>query len=160
MQVCVGMQWYLCCSRKQWNKDRRVSVERKWIQTDPLNCYESSLVMFTSLSGSKKSFLCCCFFFFFFESDFALCKVSTAAPGTFSNRRCADRRVVDFKRMAQHLVGRLTCYREVIERVRQVGVQRFLFVADERAVCLQQEVARSPVLYVFTCNETQQEERE
>lgn len=62
--------------------------------------------------------------------------------------------------MAQHLVGGLTCYGEVIERVGQVGVQRFLFVADERAVCLQQEVARTPVLYVFTWNEAQKGKRE
>lgn len=55
--------------------------------------------------------------------------------------------------LGEHLVGGLTCYGEVIQRVGQVGVQRFLFVADERAVCLQQEVARSPVLYVFTWNE-------
>ena len=47
----------------------------------------------------------------------------------------------------------LTCYREVVERVGQVRVLRFVLVADERAVCLQQKVARSPVLDVLTCRE-------
>lgn len=47
----------------------------------------------------------------------------------------------------------LTCYREVVERVSQVRVLWFVLVADERAVCLQQKVARSPVLDVLTCRE-------
>lgn len=46
--------------------------------------------------------------------------------------------------------SRLTCYREVVERVGQIGVLRFVFIADERAVRFQQEVAWSPVLDVLT----------
>lgn len=46
-----------------------------------------------------------------------------------------------------------TCYGEVVERVGQVRVLRLVLVADEGAVCLQQEVARPPVLDVLACKE-------
>lgn len=124
------------------------------IQTDLQNYYESSLVMFAPLNGSKSPF--------FAFSNQTLHSVEFQQqhlePFRTSAMQTDERRIS--KRMAQHLVGGLTCYGEVIERVGQVGVQRFLFVADERAVCLQQEVARTPVLYVFTCNEAQRRKRE
>lgn len=46
----------------------------------------------------------------------------------------------------------LTRYREVVERIGQVRVLRFVLVSDEGAVCLQEEVARPPVLDVLPCN--------
>lgn len=51
----------------------------------------------------------------------------------------------------------LTCYREVVERIGQVRVLRFVLVADEGAICLEQKVTWSPVLDVFACRETQRE---
>lgn len=45
----------------------------------------------------------------------------------------------------------LTGYREVVERVGQVRVLGLVLVADEGAVCLQQEVARPPVFDVLAC---------
>lgn len=44
-----------------------------------------------------------------------------------------------------------TCYGEVVQWVGQVRVLRLVFVADEGAVRLQQEVARPPVLDVLAC---------